>query len=172
MSDKKDHLDWLVSMAEATGCFCKSPEDGPCLTCAVQLVKEPLDALRTENKAWRDMGIAKAQLVNVEHEKQLADLKARFKVPDELVELSRKATDTEWLTAVEPSKHIVIGCGHFSEKANQPRGICFIPNGGDNDMEPEREQERIANAELICGLVNWFRKAIADQSDDNKQRSE
>ena len=65
----------------------------------------------------------------------------------------------EWKVAFEPGKYIIIGCGEWSDKANKPRMICMIPNGGDNDLEPEREQARHDNAEIIVNCVNAVRKA-------------
>lgn len=59
-------------------------------------------------------------------------------------------TPGPWNIATEKNKWIVIGCGEWSDKTNKPRAICFIPNGGKEDVEPERYAKRLANARLIA----------------------
>lgn len=76
----------------------------------------------------------------------------------------QKPTPGPWGVAFEPGKIITIGCGGYSAKAQKPRCIALIPNGGEGDLEPEREPIRLANARLISqawmipGMVEAFQE--------------
>jgi hypothetical protein len=58
--------------------------------------------------------------------------------------------DNEWKYAYEGGKYIVIGC--------KKEGIAIIPFSPNKD----KQQRNIANAELICKLVNEYNSKQKD----------
>jgi len=77
--------------------------------------------------------------------------------------------------AFEPGKHIIIGCDGRSEIAGKPRCVAFIPNNHENDLEPEREPIRLANAQHIVKCWNEYptlTAKVAELEADNQRLRE